>query len=204
MRRPPALPWLAAAIWLAAASGLPAADGIGEEFFEKQVRPILVARCFECHSAKSVKLQGGLRLDSRAGVLKGGDTGPAVMPGKPKESLLVDAINYGALYQMPPKSKLPPDDIIVLTKWVEMGAPWPAETTASATAASSRVFDLQKRQAEHWCWQPIQKPAIPAIRNRQSAIRNPIDAFIQAKLQAQGLSPALPADRRTLLRRTYF
>src|SRR5262245_66032226 len=110
--------------WGAAATRL-AANDAGLEFFEKQVRPLLAARCYECHSGKSVKLEGGLRLDSLAAALKGGETGPAVVPGKPKESLLVDAINYGELYQMPPKSKLPPEEIAVLTKWVEMGAPWP-------------------------------------------------------------------------------
>ncbi len=191
---------LAAGFALAACA--PAADDAGVEYFERQVRPILVARCYECHSAKSVKLQGGLRLDSRAGALKGGETGPAVVPGKPKESLLVDAINYGELYQMPPKTRLPADDIVVLTKWVEMGAPWPAEPSLAAGDSSS-VFNLQRRQAEHWCWQPIQRRAVPAIPNR-AAVQSPIDAFIQAKLAARGLSPAPPADRRTLLRRVYF
>ncbi|HZN33246.1 MAG TPA: PSD1 and planctomycete cytochrome C domain-containing protein [Pirellulaceae bacterium] len=204
MLRPPALLCLAAGVLLAVGQHLPAADGAGEEFFEKQVRPILVSRCFECHSAKSVKLQGGLRLDSRAGVLKGGETGPAIVPGKPKESLLVDAINYGALYQMPPKTKLPPDDIVVLTKWVEMGAPWPADPPVTAAGAVTKAFDLQKRQAEHWCWQPIQEPAVPAIPNAKSPIPNPVDAYILEKLQSRGLSPAPPADRHTLLRRVYF
>src|SRR5689334_17665938 len=101
-----------------------AADEAGVEFFEKHVRPILVARCYECHSGQSEKVQGGLRLDSRAAAMTGGDTGPAVVPGNLRESLLVDAINYGELYQMPPKSKLPAEEIAVLTKWVEQGAPW--------------------------------------------------------------------------------
>jgi hypothetical protein len=181
-----------------------AADDAGLEFFEKQVRPILVARCYECHSGSAKRLEGKLRLDSRAAALKGGDTGPAVVPGKPKESLLVDAINYGELYQMPPKSRLPAEEIAALTKWVEMGAPWPQEESSAATAPSNSEFDLAQRKAEHWCWQPLSNPPVPQIRNPQSAIRNPIDAFIQAKLEAKGLSPALPADPRTLLRRVYF
>src|SRR5688572_6068354 len=95
---------LAAAI---APPRLHADDAAGHEFFEKRVRPILVARCYECHSGTAAKLKGGLRLDSLAAMLKGGDTGPAIVPGNAKESLLVDAVNYGDVYQMPPKSKLP-------------------------------------------------------------------------------------------------
>ena len=182
----------------------PGADDAGIEYFEKQVRPMLVARCYECHSGKAKRLEGKLRLDSLAAALAGGETGPAVVPGKPKESLLVDAINYGELYQMPPKGKLPAEEIAVLTKWVEMGAPWPKEEPSASAASSSSAFDLAQRKAEHWCWQPITKPAMPEIRNPQSAIRNPLDAFILAKLEAKGLSPAPPADRRTLIRRVYF
>jgi hypothetical protein len=181
-----------------------AADDSGLEYFEKQVRPILVARCYECHSGSAKRLEGKLRLDSLAAALKGGDTGPAVVPGKPKESLLVDAINYGELYQMPPKSRLPAEEIATLTKWVEMGAPWPQEDASAAVAASKSDFDLAKRKAEHWCWQPLSNPAVPALRDPQSAIRNPIDAFILAKLHEKGLSPAPPADPHTLLRRVYF
>src|SRR4051794_12843438 len=88
----------------AVACVLAAADDDGNEFFEKQVRPVLVARCFECHSGKTDKPKGNLRLDSRTAAVKGGDTGPAIVPGKPKESLLIDAINYGEQYQMPPKT----------------------------------------------------------------------------------------------------
>jgi len=180
---------------------LRAADESGVEFFEKQVRPILVARCFECHSGTSEKLKGGLRLDSRAMALKGGDTGPAVTPGKVKESLLVDAINYGELYQMPPKSKLPAEEIAALTKWVEMGAPWPDDAAAAASLAQS--FDLAKRKAEHWCWQPIKPVALPSVKNG-AWVRQPLDRFILAKLEEKGLSPALPAEERTLVRRAYF
>ena len=196
---------LAFALLIACAgpAALLAADDAQLEFFEKQVRPLLASRCYECHSGKSVKLQGGLRLDSLAAALKGGETGPAVVPGNPKESLLVDAINYGELYQMPPKTKLPAEEIAILTQWVEMGAPWPKEDVASS-ADSSKGFNLAQRKADHWCWQPITRPPVPEIRNPQSAIRNPIDSFILARLQAAGLSPAPPADKRTLIRRAYF
>src|SRR6185436_17133977 len=150
-----------AAVFLILAAFSPVhADDAGDEFFEKQVRPIFVSRCFDCHSGKladgAKEPKGNLRLDSRDAALKGGDTGPAVIPGKIKESLLVDAINYGQLYQMPPKTKLPAEEIATLTKWVEMGAPWP-QSGSENVATKDKVFDLAKRKAEHWCWQLVKK-----------------------------------------------
>ena len=143
--------------------------------------------------------KGGLRLDSRAAALKGGDTGPAVVPGKPKESLLVDAINYGELYQMPPKSKLPAEEIAVLTKWVEMGAPWPAEDAAASGAARPRrVQPRQSARPSIGAGSRSANPPFPQSRIRNPESSNPIDAFILAKLEAKGLSPAPPADPRTL------
>ena len=97
-------------------------DPAAIEFFEKNVRPILATRCQGCHGP--AKQKGGLRLDARAALITGGSTGPAVVPGNPKDSLLVDAINYGEAYQMPPKSKLPAGEIATLTEWVKRGAPW--------------------------------------------------------------------------------
>jgi len=191
------------ACWLVLPTTLAAADEAGLEYFEKQVRPILVARCHECHSGKVEKPKGSLRLDSLAAAMKGGETGPAVVPGKPRESLLVDAINYGELYQMPPKTRLPAEEVAVLTKWVEMGAPWPREDVIAASGSTTE-FNLAKRKAEHWCWQPLTSPAVPAIQNPDSKIQNPIDALILAKLQQKGLSLAPPADLRTLIRRVYF
>jgi cytochrome c553 len=180
----------------------PTFDAGAIEFFEKQVRPLLVARCFECHSAQAEKLKGGLRLDSRAAALKGGDTGPAVLPGNAKESLLVDAINYGEIYQMPPKSKLPAAEIAVLTKWVEMGAPWPKDDGAGA-AVAVKEFNLQQRKSSHWCWQPVRPQQPPAVANAAWP-RSGIDHFILAKLEEKGLTPSPLADKRTLIRRVYF
>ncbi|HZL87066.1 MAG TPA: PSD1 and planctomycete cytochrome C domain-containing protein [Pirellulaceae bacterium] len=197
--------WLS--VWLIAcrADAQVTAGDEGLEFFEKQVRPILATRCFGCHSGKladgATEPKGNLRLDSRAAALKGGDTGPALVPGKPKESLLVDAINYGDLYQMPPKSKLPAEEIAILTKWVEMGAPWPKE--GAAAAAGDKDFDLAKRKAEHWCWQPLQVANPPQVQN-DDWIKQPLDRFILAKLEEKGLAPSPPADKRTLIRRVYF
>ncbi|MEX2175050.1 MAG: PSD1 and planctomycete cytochrome C domain-containing protein [Pirellulaceae bacterium] len=198
--------WIAAGLvccGLLTASAAAADDAAGIEFFEKQVRPILVARCYECHGGQSKRLEGGLRLDSLAAAMKGGDTGPAVVPGKPDESLLVDAVNYGDLYQMPPKTRLPEGEVAALTKWVEMGAPWPQEEVNLA-AGSPDAFNLAQRRAEHWCWQPLANPPVPTPRAPHSAPRNPIDAFILAKLQESKLSPAPPADPRTLIRRASF
>jgi hypothetical protein len=169
------------------------------EFFEKQVRPLLVARCHECHSGAEPK--GSLRLDSRAGVLAGGDTGPAVVPGKADESLLVDAVRYGELYKMPPKSQLPEAEIAVLIQWVERGAPWGAET-ADAAAPAVKEFDLEARKA-HWCFQPLADAVPPAV-DAEAWIKTPVDRFILAKLEGAGLRPAEPADKRTLLRRVTF
>ncbi|HTN74338.1 MAG TPA: DUF1549 domain-containing protein, partial [Pirellulaceae bacterium] len=177
-------------------------DGPALEFFEKQVRPILAQRCLECHSGKLEEPKGGLRLDSREATLKGGDTDAAIVPGKPHESLLIGAINWGDDYQMPPKSKMPAEEIAVLTKWVEMGAPWPKEAPP-ANDKASKVFNLAERKASHWCWQPIVQPAIPNVK--QSAwVKSPIDAFILAKLEEKGLAPNPAADKRVLIRRAYF
>ena len=207
---PPAAVMAMLLSFVALASALPCAaaetDEQGAEFFEKKVRPILVSRCFDCHSGKladgAKEPKGNLRLDSREGALKGGDTGPAVVPGKLKESLLVDAINYGELYQMPPKTRLPAEEVATLTKWVEMGAPWP-QSAAEAGTAAAKTFDLAQRKATHWCWQPVKKVAPPAVKN-EAWIRQTLDRFILAKLEEKGLSPSAPADKRTLIRRAYF
>ncbi|MFO0818589.1 MAG: PSD1 and planctomycete cytochrome C domain-containing protein [Pirellulales bacterium] len=186
-----------------AAEPSPTFDAAAIEFFEKEVRPVLVNRCYECHSHTAKKVQGNLWLDSRAAVLKGGDTGPAATPGKPKESLLIDSINYGETYQMPPKSKMPANEIAALTRWVEMGLPWPKEEPKKPGESSVNAFDLAARKAAHWCWKPVRKPAQPAVKNTAWPAQ-PLDRFILAKLEEAGLSPNVEADKRTLLRRLSF
>lgn len=176
-------------------------DPASIEFFERNVRPILVERCYECHSTGDKEPKGGLRLDSRQATLMGGDTGPAVNLDKPAASLLISAVNYGDLYQMPPKSKLPASEIATLTKWVEMGLPWPAES--SADKGHTAKFDLAERAAKHWCWQPLTSPTSPTVTNSDWPM-NEIDRFILSRLESQGLTPAAAADRATLLRRAYF
>ncbi|MEQ8786265.1 MAG: PSD1 and planctomycete cytochrome C domain-containing protein [Pirellulaceae bacterium] len=174
------------------------------EFFEKHVRPVLVNRCYECHSGNSDEPKGSLRVDSRAALLAGGDTGPAIVPGDAKQSLLIDAINYGDLYEMPPKSKLPDKEIAALTRWVELGAPWPGgDSPITTTPPKENEFDLAKRRASHWCWQPIEKPAPPVVVDNAWP-REALDRFILARLESAGLKPAEQTDRATLLRRVTF
>src|SRR5262245_55936740 len=149
------------------------------EFFEREVRPLLVEHCHKCHGPKMQK--GGLRLDSRAAVLKGGDTGPAIKPGDVKESLLIDAINYDPDgYQMPPTGKLSDDQIATLTDWVKRKAPWPDSQAVAGT--TDKTFNLAER-AKHWSFQPLQKPTVPDI----TSAAHPVDRFLTAKLADAGL-----------------
>ncbi|SIO66021.1 Planctomycete cytochrome C [Singulisphaera sp. GP187] len=185
---------------LSAHADEPVKDPTALEFFEKQVRPLFVARCQSCHGAE--KQKGHLRLDSRDAILAGGDTGAAIVPGKPVESLLIEAINYGDLYKMPPKSKLPDAEIATLTRWVELGAPWPQQVTAGRSAATTSVFDLKKR-AEHWSFQPLRASSPPAP-HQSGWMRSPIDGYILSALEGRGLTPAPEADKQTLIRRLSF
>lgn len=179
------------------------ANPADEEFFEKEVRPILVARCYECHSAKKTEPAGGLRVDSRESLLQGGDTGAAIKPGNAKESLLIDAVNYGDVYQMPPKTRMPAAEIAVLVKWIDLGAPWPKDPTPTGPAGSVKKFDLAQRKADWWCWQPIQTFAPPPV-NDAAWPKQDLDRFILARLEAANLPPAPQADKRTLIRRASF
>ncbi|HJT76110.1 MAG TPA: DUF1549 domain-containing protein, partial [Gemmataceae bacterium] len=190
---------------LAVAAGARAAEATpdGVEFFEKKVRPVLAEHCYRCHSAQAKKPKGGLLLDSRAALLKGGDNGPALVPGQPEHSRLIDAVRYTDVdLRMPPRGKLPPQAVADLTAWVRSGAPWPAEA-GKATVAVVHAFDLQARKRQHWAWQPVRPQPPPAVRDTAWP-RSPVDRFILAKLEAKGLHPAPPADRRTLLRRVCF
>jgi hypothetical protein len=174
----------------------------GLEFFEKKVRPLLAESCFSCHASNSKLVMGGLRLDSKAGLLKGGDRGLAVVPSHPDKSLLISVVGYrDANLQMPPKGKLSDEKIAILTEWVKMGAPWPDEK-APAAGPKQPVFDLKER-AKHWAWQPVKKQTVPIVHNKQWC-KTPVDNFILAKLEASGLAPNKPADKRTLLRRVTY
>lgn len=175
-----------------------AAQGSAEEekepgirFFEQNIAPILKQRCFECHSHESGKAKGGLVLDSRHGWAKGGSEGPAIIPGKPDESLLIQAVRFES-YEMPPDKQLPDSEIALLEKWVLMGAPDPRKSKAQKTDP-----------AKLWALKPIGNPQVPRVKD-DSWPRDGLDRFILARLEAEGLIPAAPADRYTLLRRVTF
>ncbi|HET6878755.1 MAG TPA: DUF1549 domain-containing protein, partial [Pirellulales bacterium] len=169
------------------------------EFFEKRVRPILVEHCFECHCGGEKATKGGLRLDLRDGWSKGGDSGPAIVPGKPDESPLIQAIRYeDSALQMPPSGKLPQAVIDDLTTWVARGAADPRTQSA----------DVKKNQpvlqpADHWAYQPLVDCAVPETTDRDWA-RDDIDRFLLAKMEEKGLRPAADAPPETLVRRLYF
>ena len=169
------------------------------EFFEKKVRPILVARCYECHSANKQPPEGNLLLDRREGVLQGGDTGPAAAPGDPEKSPLVKGIRYNdAELQMPPTGKLPAAEIEVLIEWVRRGLPYPK---SEAGAIARRTIDIAEGR-KHWAFQPVRLQPLPAADDRWSAER--IDAFVLGGLQEHSLSHSPPADAQTLIRRAKF
>ncbi|MFM9963829.1 MAG: PSD1 and planctomycete cytochrome C domain-containing protein [Planctomycetaceae bacterium] len=176
------------------------AEDVGVEFFEKKIRPVLVKHCYECHSANAKKLGGGLLLDHREGLRQGGETGSAVVVGKPDESLLIKAIRYeDDSLKMPPKGKLPAAAIADLETWIKNGASDPREKPTRAPAADSWAETFRARR-EWWSLQSVQKPIVPQPKNG-SWSSHPVDRFILAKLEEQGLSPAEPADPRTLARR---
>lgn len=174
-----------------------AAESTGVEFFEKEVRPILTARCQSCHGEK--KQESDLRIDSRAALLQGGSRGSALVPGKPHESLLISSVSYSNDdLQMPPKAKLPDEEITILRRWVEMGSPWPTEQTPQ-----SQSFDLAARKTAHWAWQPVQPQQPPDVKQSEWPC-GPIDRFVLARLEQAGFAPAADCDRRTFIRRIYF
>jgi hypothetical protein len=177
--------------------------GTGEaaEFFEKSIRPLLAERCQKCHGGAKVK--GGLRLTSRAEVLKGGDSGPAALPGKPGASLLIKAIHYNDIPQMPPRQKLPDREIALLTRWVAMGLPWPEAGGRLPAQAARGPYQITDEQRRFWAFQPVRAVAPPAVQD-MSWPRSGLDRFILAGLEAKGLAPAAPADKRTLIRRATF
>ena len=173
------------------------------EFFETEIRPLLAEQCLQCHGPALETPFGGLRLDSRDGLLAGGDSGPAVVPGDPAASALVQRVQ-GRPVLMPPTGALDPSAVESLIAWVEMGAPWPEAAAATAgTPDPSEPFDLDKRRREHWAWQSVDPVEPPAVAD-EAWPRSTEDRFILARLEAEGLEPAPPVDRRTLIRRLSF
>jgi mono/diheme cytochrome c family protein len=186
---------VAVAVLLFSAGTALAADPA--DFFETHVRPLLAKNCFTCHTDAKM---GGLQLDTREHALLGGKSGPVIVPGDPAASRLITAVHYtDAKLKMPPSGKLPDADIEALTTWIKDGAVWPV--TAGKVLPPEYV--ITKEQRQFWAFQPVANPAPPATKTPKWA-RSDIDRFILAKLEAEHLKPAAPADRRTLIRRAYF
>ncbi len=171
------------------------------EFFEARIRPVLAKNCFACHTETHL---GGLRVDSREGLLRGGNSGPAIEPGNVAGSLLIRAVSHTMeRLKMPLGGSLTAREIADLKTWVQEGAFWPETVVSPASVSATGKYVIRPEQKEFWSFQPIAKPPIPAVKEGRW-IKTPIDSFIGAKLEEQGLKPAGPADKRTLIRRATF
>jgi hypothetical protein len=186
------------AVWLFVGFPLRAADPVDVQFFEQRIRPVLVQHCYRCHSAESKKPRGGLRVDSRAGLGKGGDSGPAVVPGDPGRSLILKALRHDGL-AMPPERKLPSEVVADFEHWIKSGAPDPR----NGDATSVRPTIASEAGRSHWAFQPPRRHEPPSVR-AMTWPRTTIDRFILATLEANELHPVSDADRATLLRRLTF
>ena len=172
------------------------------DVFETRIRPLLAANCYACHTESAM---GGLRLDSREALIRGGDTGAVIEPGKPDDSTLIKVLQHATGFPAMPKgrAKLPAADIELLVEWVRAGAPWPASsTTAASAAAAPAAVDkvITAEQRAFWSFRPLQRTGAPVV-TAASWPRTDIDRFVLAKLEAEGLAPVGDADKRTLLRR---
>jgi hypothetical protein len=172
------------------------------EFFERKIRPVLVEHCYECHSTTGKKIKGGLVLDSRAGVQKGGDTGAAITPGDSEASLLIQAIRHTDAELAMPKKKLPASVIADLEAWVRMGAPDPRGEDTVATAQAKTAIDWNKAR-EWWSFRPLTSPPVPVVKQKRWPA-NDMDRFILARLEKENLKPAIDAEKRVLIRRATF
>jgi mono/diheme cytochrome c family protein len=190
---------LLATTWLRAAAAVPTTEQV--EVFEARIRPIFADHCYQCHSEKAEKLKGELRLDSPAAILKGGKSGPIIIPNQPDASLLIRAVRYtNPDLKMPPKGKkLGPEQIALLESWVQMGASVPSTSSNNAVG----LTDIAHARATHWAFQPVGKPSLPTVR-QAGWVRTPVDTFILAMLEKKGLQPASAADRRVLIRRVTY
>ena len=174
----------------------PARDRDGERLFREQIEPLLKAKCLGCHSHAAGEMEGGLTLDSRSGWTAGGGRGPAIVPGKPEDSLLIKAVRRdAAALQMPPDDKLSAAQVELLVEWIRRGAPDPR---------TSVITKAQGDSLDWWSLRPLQRPRVQQPATNAAQVVNPIDAFIETRLRQQGLFATSTADRRTLIRRLYF
>jgi hypothetical protein len=181
---------------------LPAVTPAQAQFFESKIRPILAENCWKCHGDK--KQKGSLRLDSRSALVTGGDSGPAIVPRYPEKSLLIKAISHtDDELKMPPSGKLAKEQIADLTMWIQSGAPWPGADKESTTPVRKGEFQITDKDRQHWAFQPVKRPPLPAIKNK-GWVSNPVDAFVLARLEEKGLEPSPPATKRELARRLWY
>ena len=172
------------------------------EYFESKIRPLLAENCYKCHSVDSERIKGGFLIDSKPGILKGGESGPAIIPGDAKNSRLIQMVERHPDFEaMPPKSSLSQSEINSLITWIDRGAPDPRlQETVAADSLSN--FNLEERK-QWWSLQPVEKPPVPQVED-QSWPANEYDHFLLSKLEEKGWTPAPPADRRELIRRLSF
>ena len=172
-----------------------------EDFFELRIRPLLVEKCYSCHSETA---SSGLKVNSRQALIQGGTLGPAVVPGKPAESLLIQAVDHThSRLRMPLGEKLRPQQIADLVRWVEMGAPWPRTPVEVPPVSNDREFAITEKDRHYWAFLPVRRPALPAAKDTGWA-RTAIDRFILAGLEEAGLKPSSEAGRRELIRRLSY
>ncbi len=178
-------------------------DQAALEHFEKKIRPVLVEQCYDCHSAAAKEVKGGLVVDHRAGIRRGGESGPAIVPGNPADSLLISALRHNGL-AMPPKKKLSDAILADFAQWIAQGAVDPREEPANPGQAGELARSAQYEQRRHW-WslQPIRAAAVPEVRNAAWPV-GAIDRFILARLESAALAPAARAERTVLARRLSF
>jgi len=171
------------------------------EFFEGKVRPVLETHCINCHGP--TKQKAGLRLDSRAALIKGGDSGPTIEVGRPEASRLIEAVNHSADLQMPPKGKLKGGEVEALSRWVRDGAVWPEATAEVRPSSSANAGIISAQDRAFWAFRPVENPPIPSVKD-ESWPKGAIDRFVLEQIEAKGLHPMPSADRRALIRRATF
>ncbi len=175
------------------------------EHFESKIRPVLVERCYQCHGADPERIRAGLALVDAEGLRAGGDSGAVIVPGAPDDSLLVEVLRYEGPIKMPPDGRLPAAVVADFERWITLGAPDPRATDTPVVAArsdSGGAYDFGPGR-EHWAYRPMARAEPPAVAN-EAWVRGPVDRFILARLEADGLAPVAPATKRQLLRRITF
>jgi hypothetical protein len=187
--------------WLIVGMATTAAPGADRDYFENHIRPMLVKHCLKCHGPK--KQEAGFRMDSRAMLMRGGDSGAVIVPKKPAESLLIKYVRHDGEIKMPPDKKLDGQQFAALVEWIEMGAPWPKEFQFESSGVKIRSGPITKQERAFWSYQPLQDPAPPKVDN-SAWMKSDIDRFVLAKLTEANLKPMRPAAARTLMRRATF